>query len=197
VRGLGATWLALALSACTGPDRLTDAIVSEGGTYFAALGDAAALSGSGGSGNPNTGNGGTTFTNDASLEDANAGFDWGPSKFDKNGGSSVTYQDHYNGEPCFATCHVHGIALAGTAYQANGTDPAANVEIGVWLEGTLLTSYTGSVGNFFTNSLSALDWTKAVIAVRSGNGTREMPANTKASGNCNLCHEGSHRITAP
>ena len=197
--GLAAAAMALLFSACPGPDRLTDPVVSEGGTYFAALGGTTAFSSLGGSGNSGAANGGTASTNDASA-DANvddAGFDWGPASYDPTGGSSVTYQDHFNGDPCFQACHDHSITIGGTAYLANGTDTASNVEIGVWIGGTLFTSYAGSNGNFFTNFFGTVDWTKAAIAVRNANGTKKMPANPNASGDCNHCHDGTQRILIP
>ena len=197
--GLAAAVIALSFSACPGPDRLTDPVVSEGGTYFAALGGTPGLSGLGGSGNSGAGNAGTAPTYDASADASTdaAEFDWGPTSYDKTGGSSVTYQDHFNGDPCFATCHDHGITIGGTVYQANGTDAASNAEIGVWLGGALFTCYAGSNGNFFTNFLGTVDWTNAAIAVRDANGTRKMPANPNASGNCNSCHDSTQRIVVP
>jgi hypothetical protein len=186
----GVALLAFALSACPGPDRMTEPVVSEGGSYFASLRD-------GGT------NGGTcgkpASTNDASSNDCgnDAGFDWGPSKYDATGGLTVSHQDRFNGEPCFASCHEHGISLGGTVYQANGADTASNAEIGVWLGGALFNSYSGSGGNFFTNSLGNLDWANAVIAVRNANGTTYMPANPNANGNCNTCHDSAHRIVVP
>ncbi len=188
--GLGAALVALSFSACSGPDRATDPLVSEGGTYFAAFG---------GSGNSGGTSGASALTNDAAASDSgnDAGFDWGPTDYDATGGLSVSYQDHFNGEPCFASCHDHGITLGATVYQANGTDTAANAEIGVWLGGALFTCYSGSGGNFFTNFLGNLAWTKAAIAVRNANGTTYMPANADANGNCNACHDSSHRIVVP
>ena len=173
--------LALALSACPGPDRMTEPVVSEGGTYFSALHDSGTTGGTGGK--------------PASSNDA--GFDWGPSNYDATGGLTVSYQDHFNGEPCFVTCHDHGISLGGTVYLANSPDTASNAEIGVWLGGVLLNSYSGSGGNFFTNSLGNLNWANAVIAVRSANGTTYMPANPNANGDCNTCHDSTHRIVVP
>ncbi len=188
---------AFSAAACPGPDRLTEPMISAGGEYFAALTDAG-VSTSGGNGGSNSLAGGT-YSSGGTLNpgDADAGFNWGPANFDRNGGSGVTYQDHYNGDPCFASCHEHGMTIGGTVYQTNAVDPAPNVEIGVWLNGTLFTSYSGANGNFFTNFLSPVDWRSAEIAVRSANGVTRMPANPSASGDCNLCHGSGHRITAP
>jgi hypothetical protein len=188
--GLLAASVALSYSACSGPDRLTQPLVSEGGSYFAALG---------GGGNSGGTGSAPASTNDASTGDSgnDAGVAWGPTDYDATGGLSVSYQDHFNGEPCFASCHAHGITLGGTVYQVNGTDTASNAQIGVWLGGTLFTSYSGSGGNFFTNFLGNLDWTKAAIAVRNANGTTYMPANQNANGNCNACHDSRHRIVVP
>ena len=196
---LAAALGALMFSACPGPDRLTDPVVSEGGTYFTSPGGASDLSSTGGTGNTGGSNGGTASTHDASVDASSddAGFDWGPTQYDTTGGSSVTYQDHFNGEPCFDACHEHRITIGGTVYQANGTDTASGAELGVWIGGTLFTSYAGSNGNFFTNFLGTVDWTKAAIAVRNANGTRKMPVNPNASGDCNHCHGSTRRIVTP
>ncbi len=184
--------VSLLFSACPGPNRLTDPVVSEGGTYFTSMGGTSEHSSTAGTGN----SGGA---HDASVDAGgdDAGFDWGPTKYDANGGSSITYQDHFNGDPCFDACHDHRITIGGTVYQANGTDASSNAEVGVWIGGALFTSYTGINGNFFTNFLGAADWAKATIAVRNANGTKRMPANPNASGDCNHCHESALRIVSP
>ena len=195
---LAGALVALLVSACSGPDRLMDPVVSEGGTYFTAPGGASELS-SGGAGNSGGANGGTASAQDASVDAGSddAGFDWGPTRYDTTGGSNVTYQDHFNGQPCFDACHDHRIAIGGTVYQTNGTDTASNAEVGVWIGGALFTSYAGSNGNFFTNFFGTVDWSQAAIAVRNANGTRTMPANPNASGDCNHCHDSTRRIVAP
>jgi len=195
---LAVAMIALSFSGCPGPDRLTDPLVSEGGTYFAATGGTTELSSLGGSGGSSVNKGGTASINDASANGADAsGFDWGPTSYDITSGSSVAYQDHLNGERCFAACHDHAITVGGTAYQADGTSTASNGQIGIWLNGALFTSYVGSNGNFFTNFFGKVDWTNAAIAVRNENGTKLMPANPNASGDCNYCHIGNHRIIVP
>jgi hypothetical protein len=124
-------------------------------------------------------------------------FDWGTATYNASGGASVTYQGHYTGQSCIdATCHKHKISLGGTVYQANGTSTASNVQIGIRMNGALTTTYAGKQGNFFAN-LSAPSWDTAQIAIRTDAGTRVMPANATASGNCNGCHSASNRIVTP
>ena len=190
--GLCVAVISLSFSACPGPDRLTDPVVSQGGKYFDALDGSTELSALGG-------NGGTGSATDAATDaSSDAGlFDWGRTPLDKNGGLSVTYQDHSPGEACLGACHDKGIRLGGTVYQTGGTAPASNVEIGVWLNGTLFTSYAGSAGNFFTNFLAEVDWSQAQIAVRNEKGTLRMSPNPNANGNCNSCHNSGHRIVVP
>jgi hypothetical protein len=192
--GLALAVLAISFSGCPGPDRLTDPVVAEGGTYYAALGGTAGLAGLSGSNN-----GGTAMTADASAgAGGNAtGFDWGPTNFDPDGGLNVTDPAALDGGSCFPACLNNGIAVGGTVYQANGTDPAPNVQIGIWLNGTLFTSYSGSDGNFFMNFLGAVDWSNAVVAVRDANSTKKMPANPNVSGNCSHCHNSTQRIVVP
>jgi hypothetical protein len=65
---LATALVALLFSACPGPDRLTDPVVSEGGTYFTSPGGASELSNIGGTGNAGAANGGTASTHDASVD---------------------------------------------------------------------------------------------------------------------------------
>jgi len=188
--GIALATIVLSFTACPGPDRLTDPMVSEGGTYFATLGA------SGNSGAQTGGTGSITCVSvDASSDDA--GFDWGATAYDQTGGSSVTHQDHFNGNACFASCHAHDMTIGGTVYQANCTSPASGVQIGVLSAGTLFATYAGTKGNFFTTLPGNVDWTNADIAVRSARGTRSMSANPNATGDCNKCHDRNHRIVAP
>ena len=188
--GLAASAIALSFSACPGPDRLTDPIVSEAGTYFSTMG------GSGNLGAANGGAGLITYT----LPDASAyddEFDWGSTNYDPTGGSSVTHQAHFNGNACFAACHAHDITLGGTVYQANSTGTASNAQIGVLVGAALFTTYAGNKGNFFLKVSGNVDWTHADIAVRNARGTRRMPVDPNASGDCNQCHDSAHRIVVP
>ena len=48
---------------------------------------------------------------------------------------------HFNGNACFASCHAHDMTMGGTVYQANSTTTASSAQIGVWIDGTLFTTY--------------------------------------------------------
>jgi hypothetical protein len=93
-------------------------------------------------------------------------------------------------------CHKHKISFGGTTYQSNGTTAASNVQIGIRMGGTLVTTYAGSKGNFYAN-LTGTGWASAQIAVRTAAGTTVMPTNASASGDCNTCHKSSNRIATP
>jgi hypothetical protein len=192
--------LVLGVAACAGPDHLTDPVVSEGGAFFASLGGTSAITGSGGANNPpgsgGHSQGGTSPASGGNTATAPA-FDWGAVSYDANGGTNITYQDHYNGTACFMSCHSHSFTFGGTLYQADGTTAAANVQIGILSNGTLTTTYSGTKGNFFASIGATVDWTAVQIAVRSAAGARAMPINASASGNCNNCHGASNRILAP
>jgi hypothetical protein len=122
-------------------------------------------------------------------------FDWGNSSYDTNGGANVSYQGHYTGTACLMSCHAHTMSVGGTVYQSNGTTTAANVQLGIRIDGNLTTTYSGTQGNFFTSA--SANWATAQIAVRNAQGTQIMPANPSANGNCNSCHGSANRITVP
>jgi hypothetical protein len=61
----------------------------------------------------------------------------------------------------------------------------------------MTTTYAGSVGNFFATFSGSVDWGTAQIAIRTSNGTRAMPINASASGNCNDYHGAGNRIVVP
>jgi hypothetical protein len=176
---LVATVSTIVASACAGPDRLLDPLVSEGGTYFASLG-----------GNPSTGggtaSGGTTSGSTSASTD-----------YDVNGGSKVAYQGHYTGMACFQTCHSHTMTVGGTAYQADGTTTAANAQVRILANNTVTSTYSGSQGNFYLTIPGTVDWAATQISIRNANGTLTMPARSNTSGNCNSCHDGTNRIVVP
>jgi predicted heme/steroid binding protein len=100
---------------------------------------------------------------------------------------------------CLASCHTHTFTAGGTIYQANGTTAASNVEIGIIVNGTLYTTYSGSGGNFYLTIPGTVNWSTAQIAIRTSTGTAVHPATSGLNGNCNSsnCHGSSNRIVVP
>lgn len=176
------TWMTFGLFACSGTDNLTDPVVTSGG-------------------NTSVPTGGNTSSAGVGSAPANAGastFDWGTTPYDATRGASIAYQNHFNGVTCVsATCHAHTIRMGGTVYQADGVTPAANVQIGIFINGQLSTTYTGTQGNFYSGANGVTNWSVAQIALRTSTGTVTMPVGASASGDCNTCHDATHRITVP
>jgi hypothetical protein len=204
---LGLIPIVASASACAGPDHLTEPVVSEGGSYFLQFESPTA---SGGTGNNSGPSGGTSSSNSSGLGGVNNGFggnsssvatgtfDWGANKYDPNGGANVAYQGHFTGMACISSsCHSHGFAFGGSVYSPGGTATASNAQIGIWMNGNFTTVYAGKQGNFFASLSGNVDWSKAIIAVRTANGTSAMAVNGQANGNCNSCHDSSRRIIAP
>jgi hypothetical protein len=124
-------------------------------------------------------------------------FDWGTTTFNASGGSGVSYQGHFTGQTCTnPSCHRHNITYGGTIYQSNGSSTAGNIQIGIRMGNNLVTTYSGSQGNFYGN-ISGASWATAQIAIRNASGTAVMPTNASASGDCNSCHGSSNRIVVP
>jgi hypothetical protein len=145
--------------------------------------------------------GGTKATGGATstASTSTAAFNWGTNTYNPSGGSSISYQTHEVGTACLASCHSHRFTTGGTIYQANGTTAAANVEIGVIVNGTLYTTYSGSGGNFYLTISGTVDWSTAQVAIRTSTGTAVHPTTTGMSGNCGSanCHTSSNRIVVP
>lgn len=200
---LPAALAAIAMSACAGPDHLTEMVISQGGNYFASFSELSTPSSNGGAANTSGasasgGNGlGASTSNGSRPAGGAAPFDWGSSGFDVSGGNGVSYQGHFTGMACHASCHSHNFTAAGTLYQADGTTPLANAQIGILVDGTLTTTYSGSQGNFYVTFGNSVNWSGAQMAIRTATGTSVMPANSNANGNCNDCHNSSNRIVAP
>jgi hypothetical protein len=167
---------------------------ASGGTTAAGTGGRTAGTG----GTPGTGGrpgtGGAPGTGGSTTAD----FDWGTTTYNSSGGSSVRYQGHYTGQGCLSCkSFTHRtFTFGGTVYQGNGSSTAANAQIGILVNGSLTTTYSGSQGNFYA-SISGSAWSTAQIAVRTSAGTRVMPANSTASGDCNSCHGTSNRLVTP
>jgi hypothetical protein len=203
--------IAAALCGCSGAGssdlvNMSDA-VNQGGTSSLVNGGSTSTGGSGAAGqatatSSNASSGGSTTANSGATGGASStsrSFDWGTSTYNANGGVNVSHQTHDNGLACLASCHAHTFQTGGTAYAANGTTAAANVQFGVRINGTLYTDYSGSGGNFFMSIPGTLDWASAQVAMRNANGTTVHPTTSGMSGNCNAsnCHGTSNRITQP
>jgi hypothetical protein len=88
--------------------------------------------------------------------------------------------------------------FGGTVYQANGTTPAPNVQVGVNDGTNLYTAYSATNGNFWVAGSGNLNWATAQVRVRNAKGELSMSGATPAA-TCNLCHNSTTdpRITAP
>lgn len=152
-------------------------------------------------GRPSTGGtlatGGVRSTGGAPATGGAGAFNWGSVTYSPTGGSAVNHQGHNTGAACLASCHSHNFQAGGTIYQSNGTTAAGNIQVGVIMNGTLFTAYSGSQGNFFFPISGTLNWATAQIAIRSATGTAVHPATSGLSGNCNSCHNSSNRIVVP
>lgn len=200
----------LGLLACTGPDNLTDPLIapdatsSLGGTSSlaaagsSAVGGGAAVAGASTTGgNASSGVGGSS----QAVTSTATGFDWAGSAFDATAGAAIDHQDHFNGMGCISVA-CHGTTnftanASGTIYQADGTTPASNVQVGIFIDGALSTTYAGSQGNFWVTLPSVTGFATARIALRTAAGTTLMPVNAAATGNCNGCHTATNRIMTP
>ncbi len=144
-----------------------------------------------------TATGGNLATGGTSAAGGGSGFNWGTSTYNPTGGSAVNHQGHNTGAACLASCHSHNFQAGGTIYQTNGTSTAGNVQIGIIMNGTLFTGYSGTQGNFFFAVSGTLNWATAQVAIRTATGTAIHPATTGLSGNCNSCHNSTNRIVVP
>jgi hypothetical protein len=208
-RQLVSTGITFGLLACSGTDNLTDPVVTSRGNTSVATGGTTSSAAVGGvafggqntnvsaSGSASGGTLGTSTTSAITNAGASA-FDWGAEPYDASKGALIAYQNHFNGMSCVsATCHVHTFHVGGTVYLADGVTPATNVQIGLFVDGVLSTTYAGTQGNFYSGTITGTNWSTAQIALRTSTGTVAMPVHASASGDCNTCHDATHRITAP
>ena len=124
-------------------------------------------------------------------------FDWGGA-YDDNGTPDPASGNHRSGDDCLS-CHENGstqrpeFIFAGTVYEADGTTPAANVEVGVFAGGQMYTAYSAANGNFWVegdnNTITGPEWNASVIRIRNADGERTMPSNEARGNDCNLCHQ--------
>jgi len=177
----------------TGSGGSTASGAGAGGCGTGGRGSGGALTSGGAVGSGGKGTGGATGAGGGT----GSPFDWGTTTYNASGGASVAYQGHFTGQSCLsATCHKHNITYGGTIYQSNGSSTAGNVQIGIRAGSNLVTTYSGSQGNFYGN-ISGASWATAQIAIRNASGTAVMPTNASASGECNSCHGSSNRLVVP
>jgi hypothetical protein len=190
-------------AAATGGTKSAGGAASTGGAKSA--GGTASTGGTKSVGTTNTGGktstGGATSTGGTTAAGGGgAVFNWGIVTYSVTGGSGIGHQGHDTGQACLASCHNHAFQTGGTIYQANGTTTAANVQVGIiMMNGTLMTTYSGSQGNFYLSLSGTQDWSTAQVAIRTATGTSVHPTVAAMSGNCNSagCHDSSNRIVVP
>jgi len=159
-------------------------------------------------GSPGNASGGanTAGANSGGASTAGAGpaasFTW-PGAFDAAAAPTPADGHHNVGASCMSSvCHGSKVPFTygGTVYQADGTTGAPNVQVGI-SDGVLtLTTYSASNGNIWLpSSAGSIDWTKAVIAIRSAKGERVKPATAPRGSGCNGtgCHNSAMRLVAP
>ena len=131
-----------------------------------------------------------------------ATFSW-PGAFDPAGAPTPADGHHNVGASCMSSsCHGTKVPFAygGTVYQADGKTGAANIQIGISDGALTLTTYSATNGNIWLpSSAGTIDWSKAVIAIRSANGERLKPASAPRAAACNGtgCHSSTMRLVAP
>ena len=149
---------------------------------------------------------GSTSVTSAGAGNAGSGnavaFSW-PGAFDAAGAPTPADGHHNVGANCMSSaCHGTKIPFVygGTVYLADATTAAPNVQVGI-TDGVLtLTTYSAQNGNIWLpSSAGTIDWTKAVIVIRSAKGERTKPATAPRGAACNGagCHGSTMRIIAP
>lgn len=167
-----------------------------GGTTETGGAGGGATGGSGGSATGGSG-GGTGGSATGGAGGSTAAF-W-PAAYDTSGTSNPSSGMHNAGKVC-GNCHTGGDApawsFAGTVYQADGTTGAQHVEVGVQVNGTTYTTYSGQNGNFFLAPGTTIDFAQADVRMRNGNG--EVAMSMGAGGRwCNSCHTGGNKLIEP
>ena len=131
-----------------------------------------------------------------------ATFPW-PAAFDAASAPTPADGHHNPGASCMSSvCHGTKVpfVFGGTVYRVDGSTGAGNVEIGIYDGVLTLTAYSAANGNIWlASSAGPLDWTKAIIAIRNGNGERVKPASAPRGSACNGtgCHGSTMRLLAP
>lgn len=151
-----------------------------------------------GTGNPEAGSPGVVLGGSG----APATFPW-PAAFDPTSAPAPADGHHNAGASCMSSvCHGSKVPFAygGTVYQADGTTGAGNVEVGIYDGVLTLTAYSAANGNIWlASSAGTVDWSKAIIAIRSAKGENLKPAAAPRGSACNStgCHASTMRLIAP
>jgi hypothetical protein len=119
--------------------------------------------------------------------------------YDPAGQPTPADGEHQAGNNCMV-CHTSGpgdplFVLGGTVYQADGTSPAANVEVGVRDNSGFYSGYSATNGNFWVPVPGTIDWASADVRMRNENGESMMIST--ATGACNQCHAGGLLLKEP
>jgi hypothetical protein len=163
----------------TGLDEFTNASgkygvtgTSKGGTTSSSFTETSVGGGSGAEGG---GAGGTQSNGGASSNTTTSStFIW-PNEYDPSGSSLDSTGHHKAGTNCMtSSCHgsssgSRAFAFGGTIYKADGSSAASHVQIAIVSGETVVTTYSGSNGNFYVPSSSAqsLGWTNARVYLRN------------------------------
>jgi hypothetical protein len=146
---------------------------------------------------------------DGSSNTNGSGSTYWPSAYDPNGvPSAAESQYHLNtpasGQTCMA-CHSAGstestiqLVFGGTVFKADGTTPAANVQVGV-VDGTKkYFVYTATNGQYWVKGTDSLPWsTTADIRIRSASGEKAKKSTDDRNADCDSCHVGVDTLKTP
>ena len=81
------------------------------------------------------------------------------------------------------------LAFGGTVYQADGTTPAANVEVGVKDGANQYFVYSTTNGIYWAEGVaSSINWDAADIRMRNAAGEIPKTPEMARSADCDLCH---------
>jgi hypothetical protein len=202
--------------ASTGGKATGGANTSTGGSPVGGLGGAAtggnsvigtgtggkAIGGAGGTGTGGKATGGFSATTTGGASATGGASFWKAVTYSSTALPNPSNGNHNAGLNC-RQCHDGSTSapvwmFGGTVYQANGTTPAPNVQVGVNDGTNLYTAYTATNGNFWVAGTATINWAQAQVRIRNGNGETTMAGATPAA-TCNGCHTGTGtpRITAP
>jgi len=192
---------ALPLTAC-GDE--TSSTSSSSGTSSGTGGGGGTTSSSGTGGGGGTtssgtgGGGGTTSSGTAGSGGVGGGADFWDGAYDPNGLPNPSDGEHNDGDYCMS-CHASGgdqWLFGGTVYETGGSNGAANVQVGLLLDGTLYTAYSGDNGNFWVaDPGGSPNWANAEVRFRNANGETIMVGAATAA--CNSCHTGGMALIEP
>jgi hypothetical protein len=193
--------LALEVAACSGDGDTGSDDPASGGTSStgggSALGGAGTTGGDAATGStPGTGGAGATGATPGTGGTAD---DFWSGAYDPSGLPNPSDGEHNAGQECLS-CHDslgnRTWSFGGTVYEADGSTPAANVEVGIWDGTTFVAAYSATNGNVWLPvGAGTIDWATAEIRLRSANG--EVVMDDVGDGDCNTCHSGDSVLIAP